>query len=105
MIIFRTTTFGRSLWTRDQPDSENATNNSHQLKVKHIHVTGGILSQNLIRKWPQTHALERGVTGTGNVVYYRTQITVASNYDPSYIQIPSVQTCSDILQTPYCDTI
>ena len=72
---------------------------SQHSQQKHIHDAGGIGTQNHIKRM----AAERRATGIRNFVCYKSQLNIYANYTLSYItcyiQLSSVERCSDVLQT------
>ena len=73
--------------------------NSQHSQQNDIHVAGGIATQNHIKRM----AADRRAIGIGNGVCYKAQLKLSANYALSYItryvQLPSVDRCSDIMQS------
>jgi len=76
-----------------------APDNSQHTQQKYIHVAGGIGTQNHIKRM----AADRRAIGIRNCVCYNSQLNIYATYTLSYItcyiQLSSVERCSDVLQT------
>jgi hypothetical protein len=75
-----------------------APDNSQHTQQKHIHVAGAIGTENHIKRM----TADRRATVISNGVCYKAQLNVYSTYAipsvPRYVQLSTVNRCSDILQ-------